>query len=69
MNHIVSSCNDCPFAHKLATQEVVCKNPSILPFDMKIESSKHWWEEDNLITPDDCPLKKENLTIVFDDKD
>lgn len=62
MNHIVSGCKDCPMCEKDNVTMYYCNHPlgaSFIDYDLK----------EIAITPIDCPLKKENLTIVFDDKD
>lgn len=67
MNHIVSSCNDCPFLSKYLDYEyresIQCNYPTLKIISIEQD------EKESPITPDNCPLKKGILTIVFDDKD
>lgn len=64
MNHIVSSCKDCSLLNTDYGDGMPfsCNHPTLENINI---------EQDNLrqpICPDNCPLKKDNLTIVFDDK-
>lgn len=67
MNHIVSGCKDCCFLnHSFNYEEgnlYHCNHPTIEIIYMELDSLEQ------IITPLNCPLKKENITIVFDSKD
>ncbi len=68
MNHIVSGCKDCCFYFlaDLGYIENRCSHP--LHITKTIQDIEVDLKEVP-ITPDWCPLKKENTTIVFDDKE
>ncbi len=64
MNCVVSSCLDCPFLNKHLDYEygvsVNCNHPTIETIQIQKD------DNEDPITPTDCPLKKENVTIAFD---
>ncbi len=75
MNHIVTGCIDCCFCNQFLIDFDNVRYDSVCTHPFAPKDNNTWslhMEIDNLeqpITPDNCPLKKENLTIVFDNKD
>jgi hypothetical protein len=64
MNIIVNDCNTCPLCRELELQVgFICK--AEIDLDKIIEQDMLFLP----IHPTWCPLKKENITIVFDSKD
>lgn len=65
MDAHVKDCNDCRFQYcDEARGEVICNAPAEKPVYHKIGKYSEW-EDNTLVTPEWCPLKKESITITL----
>lgn len=56
MELTVTGCKDCPFISK---DYYVCLHPKVYTDPIHIDTDEGW----ELITPPNCPLKEEDITI------
>lgn len=68
MEKIVTGCGDCPFFAFNAVEENSCYHPTNMELDIIPDDSFDYKRDTPMwtaITPDNCPLKVDKITLIF----